>query len=312
MRSVFQHFRFVLVSFLLVLTSLSVSTAQEEKPLFTFGVIADVQFADVESSGKRDYRGSPNRLDKAVEIFNAHDLAFIVHCGDLIDRYYESFDIPLTIFRKSAAPIHYVVGNHEFSVADSLKRHVRGRINNPKGYYSFVVKGFQFVLIDAMDVSVHSSVKGSSEYRKALEMQKSLKERNANNAYDWNGALGTQQLRWLKGVLRSGERKGYKTIIFSHHPLLPENGLQAWNSKTVVELISMFPSVIAVISGHHHEGGYVKEGDVHHLTLKGLVEATSETACAVAEVYAGKVIIKGFGDQKSYVLDYKSAGSLSR
>ena len=278
--------------------------AQDSTAIFSFGLIADVQFADADTWGKRNYRGSLQRLENALTILNEAKLEFVVHAGDLIDRYYESFEHPLEIFQRSRAKVHYVIGNHEFSVPDSLKDSVRKKLGNERGYYAFEVDRYQFILLDAMDVSVHSSVNGSRKYRRALRMQQDLKRSDANNAHDYNGAIGPRQLRWLKSRLREGERKGSQSILFSHLPLLPENGLQLWNNKDVLTLLDSFPSVIAFISGHHHEGGYTKAGHIHHVTLKGLVEAQSETACGIAEVFRDKIVIRGFGDQQDYVLEY--------
>lgn len=284
---------------------MSAGHAQDTTSLFSFGLVADVQYADADTWGKRDYRGSPKRLESAVAILNKHDLSFVLHAGDLIDRNYESFELPLNIFLGSRAPVHYVIGNHEFSVADSLKSKVRELLKNPRGYYSFVLKDFQFILLDALDVSVHSSIKGTPAYKVALGMQDKLKDEKANNAHDWNGAIGKKQLSWLKKQLSEGKKKGYRTILFSHLPLLPENGLHLWNNREVLALLDSHPSVVAFISGHHHEGNYIKAGRIHHLTLKGLVEATSETACGIAEVFPGRIVISGFGDQLDYVLEYE-------
>jgi hypothetical protein len=135
-------------------------------------------------------------------------------------------------------------------------------------------------------------------------MLEDLKLRKANNAFEWNGALGEQQLKWLKRRLLHGQRQGYKTILFSHLPLLPENGLHLWNNQEVLSILNAYSSVIAFISGHHHEGGYVKEGRIHHVTLKGLVESESDCACGIVEVYQGKLVIDGYGDQPDYMLEY--------
>ena len=272
-------------------------------PLFSFGLIADVQYADADQWGKRDYRGSLKRLEASLEILNAHDLAFVVHAGDLIDRDYRSFEAPLSIFKRLKAPVHFVVGNHEFSVSDSLKKRIRKKLNNPRGYYAFRMRHMQFILVDAMDVSLQASKKNTRAYAKALAIQGKLKEAGANNAYDWNGAVGGRQLRWIAKKLRKADRMNLETILFSHLPLLPENGLHLWNNREVLAVLNAHPSVVAFISGHHHDGGYVKFDGIHHLTLKGLVEATAPTACAVAEVYLDRIIVRGFGDQKSYTLE---------
>jgi len=294
----------VLSLFLLLACPDSRGQSVRDQPLFSFGVIADVQYADVDQWGRRDYRGSPKRLEKCVEIFNAHHLEFIVHAGDLIDRYYESFQLPLRIFEKAKAPVQYVIGNHEFSVADSLKGDIRLLLKNERGYRAFVFKGFQFILLDAMDVSPHSSVKGSNDFEDASAILDDLIRKNANNAFEWNGAIGEDQFKWLENALRDGERRGYKNVLFSHLPLLPENGLQLWNNQEVLQLLRSYPSVVAFIAGHHHEGGYVRAGGIHHLTLKGLVEATAESACGIVEVFPDRMIVNGFGDQKSYTLEY--------
>ena len=295
--------RTVLIFCFLGLTFLS-AKAQDDSVLFSIGLIADVQYADADTWGQRDYRGSLKRLENALSILDAHDLAFTVHAGDLIDRYYESFDPVFNIFRGSKSKVHYVVGNHEFSVADSLKGQVRKRLNNPRGYYAFEKNNFQFILLDAMDVSVHSAVAGSRRWKDAAAMQKELRDDKANNAHDYNGALGKSQLRWLKRKLRRAERKGNRTILFSHLPLLPENGLQLWNNRDVLALLNSFPSVVGFFSGHHHEGNYVRSGDIHHLTLKGLVESKESTACAIADIYHDKIVIRGFGDQPSFELPF--------
>jgi 3',5'-cyclic AMP phosphodiesterase CpdA len=155
-----------------------------------------------------------------------------------------------------------------------------------------------------MDVSLQASVEKSNKHKRALLIQQQLKNGNANNAFVWNGAVGAKQLKWLKKRLRKGEGQGFKTILFSHLPLLPENGLQLWNNRDVLNLLNRYPSVVAFVAGHHHEGGYVKAGNIHHLTLKGLVESRSASACGVVKVYPGRLLIEGFGDQLSYALDF--------
>tara|TARA_Y100001972_G_C7658015_1_gene331537 strand:- start:1081 stop:1998 length:918 start_codon:yes stop_codon:yes gene_type:complete len=274
----------------------------EEAKLFAFGAVADVQYADVESAGKRHYRGSLKKLEKCLSIFNDHDLAFVVHLGDLIDRDYNNFVEPLTIFERSKAPVHYVIGNHEFAVADSVKKKVRGLLKNKKGYYDFEFGNVRFVVLDGMDISLYASVEGTKPYHKAKAIYDSLKEAGANNAYPWNGGLGSKQLSWLDKVLSKSDRKEQHVILFSHFPLLPETGLQLWNNHNVLELISDHPSVVASITGHHHAGEYVLYGGVHHLTLKGIVEAEQETTCGIIDVYGDKLIVNGYGDEEDRTL----------
>ena len=57
-------------------------------PHFSFGLIADVQYADDDNRPgiDRHYRASLPKLEEAINEFNRHDLAFVVHLGDLVDH----------------------------------------------------------------------------------------------------------------------------------------------------------------------------------------------------------------------------------
>lgn len=55
----------------------AVHAAQDTpKPLFSFGLMADCQYADVDPAGSRFYRGSLNKLQEAVAELNKHPLAY--------------------------------------------------------------------------------------------------------------------------------------------------------------------------------------------------------------------------------------------
>ena len=60
-------------------------------PLFSFGLIADVQYADTEDGAswdgteKRHYRGTLQHAKAAAADFAAHGVACVVQIGDLID-----------------------------------------------------------------------------------------------------------------------------------------------------------------------------------------------------------------------------------
>ena len=54
-------------------------------PIFSFGVIADVQYAQKKTVGARHYASSLGRLERAVETLNREELAFTVHLGDFVD-----------------------------------------------------------------------------------------------------------------------------------------------------------------------------------------------------------------------------------
>ena len=63
----------LLIAIVLVLAPISIAYPQHEE-LFSFGVIADVQYADAEKAGKRDYRSSLGKLEICIKEFNNHNL----------------------------------------------------------------------------------------------------------------------------------------------------------------------------------------------------------------------------------------------
>jgi len=279
------------------------NTDIQSDKLFSFGIIADVQYADVEKAGKRDYRNSLDKLGKCVTEFNTHDLAFAISLGDLIDRDFASFHKPTDILDKSLAPVYYAVGNHEFSVEEEYKNEVRRHLNNSKGYFNFSVENFIFLVLDGTDVSTFAQSKGSKAYELAMAQYEEMEKQGFNNATTWNGGIGKKQFKWLERQLRIAENANSKVILFCHWPLLPENGTQLWNNGEILDLINNFSCVLAWISGHHHAGHYEKSGNVHHLTINGMVEAQQETSCGIMEVYPDRLRLKGYGDQKDYVLE---------
>lgn len=275
-----------------------------QKKIFSFGVVADIQYADAEKAGNRDYRSSIGKLDTCINIFNKNDLSFVVTMGDMIDRDYTSYDKPLHILETSKAPVYNVLGNHDFSVNDQLKRKVRKRLDNKKGYFSFQLDDFIFIILDGTDLSTFAHKKESKQYKFALAEYEEIKKEGLNNAYEWNGGIGEKQLHWLNKQLKKSDQEKLKAIIFCHWPLLPENGTQLWNNRDVLKLLNSHKSVVAWIAGHHHEGSYVQSGNIHYLTLKGLVEAKSETSCGIIEVYPDKLKLEGYGDQKDQLLKF--------
>jgi len=276
----------------------------QEKSRFSFGVVADIQYADAEKKGERDYRNSLNKLETCVREFNGHDLSFVISLGDMIDHDFISFDKPLSILENLKAPRYNVPGNHDFEVEDKFKGQVRKRLDNRDGYFNFEVNGMVFIVLDGSSLSTFAYVKDSKKYNAALLKLGELKNQGLNNANLWNGGIGDKQFMWLGNQLEKADRLNKKVVCFCHWPLLPENGTQLWNNREVTELLNKHHSVVAWIAGHHHAGGYEKTGNIHYLILKGMVEAKSETSCGIIEVFSDRLVLKGYGDQKDQIMDF--------
>ena len=132
-------------------------------PKLRLGLVADPQFADIESSKTRFYRKSIGKLAEAVEHFNGLDLDGCVNLGDLIDRHWESFDEVLKPLSRSRHKFRHLLGNHDFELPDEFKARVPRRLGLKNRYYSVRAGAFCLVMLDTTDISPYSHPKDSKE-----------------------------------------------------------------------------------------------------------------------------------------------------
>ena len=284
----------ILAGFTVVISS---SWAWTENEPFSFGVIADCQYSDHKTSGVRQYRDSPEKLQASVDQLNTLDLEFTVHLGDFIDKDWASFDVVEPIYSQLKMPAYFVLGNHDYSVADDKKALVHTRLGLPSRYYDFTVQGWRFVALDGNDVSFHAYPRDSAEYAAAEKYYTDNKIESPR----WNGAIGDAQLKWLRGVLDDATAKGESVILMAHFPVYPENIHNLWNAKEIVALIDSYPCVKAYINGHNHSGNYGERSGVHYITFKGMVD-TAENSFASMEVGPQEIHITGFGREENRTL----------
>ena len=264
---------------------------------FSFGAIADCQYCVAPNKGVRKYSLSKDKLKSCVDVFNTLDLEYVVHLGDFIDRDFENFNVLIPIYNQLHVPKYHVLGNHDFSVADDLKKNVPSKMGLFSKYYDFEVKGWRYVVLDGNDISFHAYPEHSDKYEEASEYY----IQNKIQSPKWNGAIGNRQLSWLRNVIEKAQRNGEKVIIFCHFPVFPANPHNLWNAEEIISLLEEFPCVKAYINGHNHKGGYgIKEG-IHYLTLKGMVD-TERTSYAVIGIKGDGIEVTGYGREESIVM----------
>lgn len=277
------------------------SGKEEERNLtFSFGVIADCQYCADPGSGVRKYAMSEEKLEQCVTHFNTMNLEYVVHLGDFIDRDYISFEVVGPIYKQLSMPKYHVLGNHDFSVSDELKKDVPERMGLLSRYYDFEVMGWRFVVLDGNDISFHAYPEGGDKYNEAEEYY----DRNGIESPKWNGAAGAGQLSWLNKVLKKASEVGEKVVLYCHFPIYPENVHNLWNAQEVITIIENYTCVKAYINGHNHAGNYaVKEG-IHYLTMKGMVD-TEETSYAVINVFEDRLEVRGEGREEDRILEIR-------
>lgn len=273
---------------------------------FTIGLVADAQYADVETKGTRHYRRSLAKLGAAVEHFNGRDLAFAVHLGDLIDREWRSFDEISRPLASSRHRWHQLLGNHDFEVISERRPAVPGRLGMAWRYGAFDHGGFRFVVLDGNDVSTYAHPEGSPEQVSAARELTRLQEAKVRQAKSWNGAIGPAQLAWLELTCAAAGREGRRVVILCHHPVLPAADHNLWNAADVVAVIERQPAVVAWFCGHNHAGGFAEHRGVPFVTLRGMVETADTTAFATARFLADRIELTGHGREPSRELRFRT------
>ncbi|MFK7767076.1 MAG: metallophosphoesterase [Mariniblastus sp.] len=279
--------------------TLNQKPAQQAKPKpvdlppLTFCAAADCQYCDKPTRGKRVYRDGAKHLQACVEACNeTKGLTYMVHLGDFIDADFESFGILNPITRELKIPLHHVLGNHDFEVADDKKANVAKTLGLDSRYYFFRYQNWRFLALDGNDISHHGWAKDTPEF---VNSKSVIKANGWDKKPNWNGAIGKSQLAWVEQQLVDATEANENVILYCHFPVWPKGeGHDLWNAEEVISLIEPHDCVKAYINGHNHNGNYaVKEG-IHYLTLKGMVE-NAETTFTHIRLERDHIVVKGFG-----------------
>lgn len=279
------------------------SNKKDNKPLFKFGLVADIQYADRDPVPEYNnyYRKSPEKLKLIVEKFNNENLTFAVQLGDFVDTKFKSYDTILPIWNQIQTRKIMVMGNHDYVDNEVSAATVHQKLGLKKTYYDFSYYGWRFIVLNSCDISTYANEVGSPKYETAVKTLESLKQKKARNALPWNSAIGKQQLSWLEEKLVKSRNEKEKVILFMHHPLIPGD---LWNSDEVLTLIEKFDCVFAVISGHTHYSCYKKRNGIYHWGLPGMVTDQEQIDYAIAYVYKDRIVTQGFGCTYSLILKF--------
>ena len=295
---------------LLVALFLLMACAKKKKgvvtaPTFELGIIADCQYCDCKSTSSRFYKKSSERLRQAIGAFNQKDLDFTIHLGDFIDRDFGSFDTLIPIWEALKSKKYHVLGNHDFSVADSLKPHIFKKLNLDKRYYSWVQNKWRFIVLDGNDLSQHGALTPLKQ-EQTDSLYQLVKAKKLPNAQLWNGGLSKDQLVWIENELKLATKNNEQVGFYCHFPVLgEEDAHNLWNSQQLLKIISKYFCVKFYFNGHNHEGGYIKKNGVHYLTFKGMVDTKDSSSYATVSFSKDTIIINGFGREVSRKLKIK-------
>ena len=264
--------------------------AAEGKEVVSFGMVADIHYADIPDAIGRSYREGPAKLSEAVEAFNRAKPDFIVELGDFKDfsgdreRTLACLDEIERVFSGFRGDRFHVMGNHDFdclSPDEFLSRISNSGQKKALARYSFVRNGVTFVVLDACYDSAMRHYSGSNPWE------------DAN--------IPPDEMRWFAGEL---ERAAGAVVVFCHQRLDP--GADALhlvkNAAAVRSLMEKSGKVKAVFTGHEHSGGSHFLNGIAYYTLRAMVtgRGPDENSYAVASLFAdGSVRVKGWKKGRS-------------
>jgi len=112
----------------------------------SFGVVADCQYAPVDNDDSaRHYRRSMDKLRVAVDTFTEHDVDFIVHLGDFVDRSLSHVAAVEAIADTAAAPFWHLLGNHDLDAAGGDLAAAMNALAMDRPYYSRTLGRHRFI-----------------------------------------------------------------------------------------------------------------------------------------------------------------------
>lgn len=275
------------------------------KPLFSFGLVADCQYADRDdattiSSDRRHYhdnryRSSLGKLKEVVNFFNTQELEFIVHLGDFVDREIEVSAPPiLKAAATSKVPFWHVLGNHEYHLAGCEESTILAMYDMRAPYYSRTIGSYRFIVLDTNELGVIKYQEGTPEWEQANHYIQNMRDKGALNAYPWNGGIGLKQQEWLREQLEDARQLEQKVILFAHHPVFPYEGANALNDHEILQIIDQAPGIVAYINGHNHFGSVGMRKGIPYVTMPAIVEAESN-AYSVVSVYEDSLQFVSYG-----------------
>ena len=272
-----------------------------DKPLLSFGLLTDVQYADADPEGERHFRESIPKLKAAAAWLAGKRLPFTLHLGDLIDRDFKSFATVMPLFDGLGHPVRHLLGNHDYSVAEGEKGGIVRVAGMPGDYYQFSHSGVRFVMLDTNDLSTYKYPAGSPRDLECEARLQNLVAEKSKGAKPWSGGISAPQLEWLEAELTAADVAKQRVILCGHHPLLPDNH-QAWNAEEVLAVIDRHPCVAAYFNGHNHAGAEAMRNGIPYLTFKSILHEPGVTAYSAIHLFADRMKIEGNGREQSRVI----------
>lgn len=214
-----------------------------EPEILRFGIVADVHKDLVPDA---DFR-----LEQFVEAAQEREVDFIIQLGDFCMAESKNLDF-LSIWRSFDGPRYHVLGNHD------MDRHSKVEMleywEMPQTYYSFDVKGFHFVVLDANFL---------------YQDGKFIDYNNSNFYVDarLRTFVNEEQIEWFRHDLQETK---LPTIIFSHQSLWHyQSGIK--NRLSIQKIMEAEPDkIICCMNGHDHQDFRHIQNGINYLEINSM------------------------------------------
>ena len=242
------------------------AAAGEKGSILKASIIIDMHRTSKADSNTRIYSSSMDKMKVFLETVNKEKPRFIIELGDFVDTLAAGTDPAANLreiealFMSFPGPAYHVLGNHDF---DNLKRDeflsgvTNTGIEKGRTYYSYNAGGVHCIVLDA-------------DYT-----PKDFRPYDMNTPEDtfwtWvDTVIPPQEMAWLKKDLKSTDKP---VLVFSHQTLdrVDEQDHNIKNASAVRKVLEESGKVLAVISGHDHQGGYSNIKGIHYIVLNGNV-----------------------------------------
>lgn len=243
------------------------SQVKTSKDAFFFIQMTDPQFGFIENN--KGFEKETALYEKAVREVNRLKPSFVVITGDLVNNRDDKAQIDefkrITALISPEIPVYYTPGNHDIGqnpVAKDIDDFIK---NYGHDRFSFLYKKNLFIGLNSSLIKSNTPV------------------------------LEQNQEEWLKKELAKGKKAKHK-IIFCHYSFFiarPDEPDEYFNIPPEIrkKYLSLFHEnkVDAVFSGHLHNNGYGKSGEMEMIT-------TSAVGKPLGKVPSGFRVIKVFPD----------------
>ena len=270
----------LIISFLLL--------KKKDKPLISFGMIADVHYANREPARNRFYNQSLDKLNEFVEEMNRQKVAFVVELGDFKDQdevpnqenTLKYMDAVEAVFHRFKGPTYHVLGNHDMDgiTKTQFLQHVENTgIAKDKNYYSFDQKGMHFIVLDG------NYTGDAKDYNKGT----------FRGQESW---IPKDQVEWLREDLKENE---LPAIVFIHQLLGDSKGMKksVQNAPEIRKMLENSGKVLAVFEGHVDSERHSLINHIHYYSLISAVEGSGlrNSSYVTVDVYkSGGIRIHGY------------------